>query len=213
MGSRRAAEKSEESPAPMQEIVAAGAALLVVDEKGNVLQASGWEEMLGGPAPQSIPDGEGGAAELFEMMAAAAQESRRSGAAVRRYIGVSLERHRTYAIFAGPMRGAIRPAAVAILASEITDAFKAGPQEGEAIRQLGHDLRTPLTSMSGAVEILQMGRLGALVPQQAKLVDMVQQGIDLMLSLIERATTPYRVAATGGSGPNPGTVPGDGILR
>lgn len=213
MVSHAAAKRSADPGAEMTELVATGAAFLIVDGQGDVRRASGWREMLGEPAPPRLPAEGAGSGELFEAMAEAAEESRRLGAVVRRYVSVSLERRRNYAVFAGPVPGPGRAASIAILVSEITDAYQAGPQEGETIRELGHDLRTPLTSMSGAVEILQMGRLGTLSPEQAKLVGMLQQGIDLMLSLIDQATTPYRMAAARATGGVSGTMPGDGMLR
>jgi signal transduction histidine kinase len=128
---------------------------------------------------------------------------------VRRYVEVSLDRRRTYSVAAGPFADGGQGPETAVLVSEISDAFSAGPKEGEAIRQLGHDLRTPLTSMGGAVELLQTGRLGRLSPEQARLLGMLRQGLDLMLSLIDEATLPYRRAA-GVAGPRRGTGGGGG---
>jgi len=90
---------------------------------------------------------------------------------------------------------------MAVLASEITEAFTIAPREGQAIRDLGHDLRSPLTSLSGAVELLQSGRVGALTQEQDRLLGMMQQGLQMMLTLIDDATSPYRAAAGPG---NPG---------
>ncbi len=182
------------------EVQAAGAALLVVDRSGAVIGTSGWEELFGDKAPGALPATGGSGDELLDAVACVVEESARRRATVRHCFGISLDRQRFYSLSAGPLPAAGRDPATALLALEITEAFKAGPKEGEEIRQLGHDLRTPLTSMSGAVELLGTGRLGPLSPEQGKLVGMLQKGIELMLSLIDEATVPYRAGAGNGSG-------------
>jgi signal transduction histidine kinase len=84
---------------------------------------------------------------------------------------------------------------------------QAGTEEGKVIRQLGHDLRTPLTSISGAVELLQSGRLGGLQPQQERVVSLMQKGVEGMVRLIDESTAPFRkdrdLLATLGLEPGP----------
>jgi signal transduction histidine kinase len=77
----------------------------------------------------------------------------------------------------------------------VTIAESGDPQasvaEGKVIRALGHDLRTPLTSISGAVELLQSGRLGGLEPPQEKVLGLMAKGVENMVRLIDEATAPY----------------------
>src|SRR3970282_1539343 len=101
-------------------------------------------------------------------------------------VSVVLERQRFYSVAVAPVDQA-HDGSMAALVTEITDVFGMGPREGDAIRQLSHDLRTPLTSMNGAVELLESGRLGRLTPEQARLLDMLGKGLQMMLSLIEDA--------------------------
>jgi signal transduction histidine kinase len=171
------------------------AALLIVDEQGAVAQASGWHELFGDPPPSRMPAPGTEDETLIASVAQAVEEARRRGGPVRRVAAVSLDRHRYYSVSAGPAGPGAGGRGTAALVVEITDAFKAGPKEGEEIRHLGHDLRTPLTSMSGAVELLQSGRLGPLAPEQERLLGMLQQGMQMMLTLIEDATNIYRAAA------------------
>ncbi len=196
--------------APSPELQAAGAALLLVDERGTVLGSAGWKEAFGDPAPAVIRDGGGDGEALLEAVASIVAEARQRRGRVRRCVEISLDRHRTYSISAGPVAGDGPEPETAVLALDITDGFRAGPKEGEAIRQLGHDLRSPLTSMSGAVEMLQMGRLGRLSAEQTRLVGMLQQGIELMLSLIDEATVHYRAAA-GCDVPGRSAISGGGV--
>jgi signal transduction histidine kinase len=43
--------------------------------------------------------------------------------------------------------------------------------------------------MSGAVELLESGRLGQLTPEQTRLLGMLGKGMQMMLSLIDDAST------------------------
>ena len=49
--------------------------------------------------------------------------------------------------------------------------------------------------MSGAVELLQSGRIGEVSPEQGRLLSMLRKGLDMMLALIDRATEDYRRSA------------------
>jgi signal transduction histidine kinase len=178
------------------EILATGVAFVIVDRDGRVLGASGWDETFGSPPARFHPEG-GTSEPLLDEISSALAESRQSGAVARRYLEVVLDQRRQFAVAAGPLAETGRE--TAILVQEITGAFRVAPKEGQAIRDLGHDLRTPLTSMSGAVELLNTGRLGRLTPEQTRLLGMVQQGLELMLSLIDEATAPYRQRAADAS--------------
>jgi signal transduction histidine kinase len=182
------------------------AALLVVSAAGEVTRSMGWDRVVGSRAPEKIRRGSAEAASddpedaLLDSIAVAVHESRRVAGPVRKVAEVSSDKARYYSISAGPARGSDDE--TAILVVEITEAFKVGPREGDSIRQLGHDLRTPLTSMGGAVELLQSGRLGELTAEQNRLLGMLQQGMQMMLTLIDEATEPYRAEArsSGGGG-------------
>ncbi len=114
-------------------------------------------------------------------------------APTRRVVAVELDKRRFYSVSAGPL-GAGGDGQAAALVLEITDAFGLGPREGDSIRELAHDLRTPLASMSGAVELLESGRLGQLTPEQVRLLGMLGKGMQMMLSLIDDATTRAKAA-------------------
>jgi len=101
---------------------------------------------------------------------------------------VQTDKARLYALVAAPSGGAGGRLTVTI--AETGDP-QAGAAEGKVIRQLGHDLRTPLTSISGAVELLQSGRLGGLQPQQVKVLGLMEKGVDGMVRLIDEGTAPY----------------------
>jgi signal transduction histidine kinase len=194
-----------EAGGPAAEVSAAGAALLVVDEGRGVVRSSGWDRLFGTPVPERIPAPASGDEddELLGAIARALEEADRSGEVAHAYVVVSLDRKRRYAVSAGrighnggatggahPRNGGGR--VTAVLVDDISDSFRVSPAEGEVVRQLAHDLRTPLTSLGGAVELMQSGRLGAIRPEHERLLTIMQKGIDLMLTRINEAAAPYR---------------------
>ena len=170
-----------------------GAALVVVDRSGWVVRSSGWEGALRKPVPARIPPSEEDLDVLLEGIAAAIDDARRLSARAHRLVSVVLERQRFYSVAVAPVDQA-HDGSMAALVTEITDVFGMGPREGDAIRQLSHDPRTLLTSMGGAVELLESGRLGQLTPEQARLLDMLGKGLRMMLSLLDDASARAKAA-------------------
>jgi signal transduction histidine kinase len=64
------------------------------------------------------------------------------------------------------------------------------------VAQLAHDLRSPLTSIAGATELLLSGRLGQLAMKQEKLVKIVDEGTVRMTTIINDA---YEQGREGGA--------------
>ncbi|MCI0410715.1 MAG: hypothetical protein L0191_19505 [Acidobacteria bacterium] len=107
---------------------------------------------------------------------------------------VTLERqHRHYILVQteivnqGPLAGKM----LATL-TDLTEILRHSDLAGEFIRQARHDLRGPLTSLRGAVDLLQSGRVGELKEPQKKLLELMgratQQMTD-MLSAIPAGTS------------------------
>ena len=175
-----------------------GAAFLVVDRAGWVLRSDGWERVLKTPTPARIPAQGDDPNPLLDGVTAALEEARRLAGPTRRMVSIELDRERFYTVSAGPIGGKGEGAAAALV-MEITELFSLGPREGDAIRQLAHDLRTPLTSMSGAVELLESGRLGQLTPEQVRLLEMLGKGMQMMMSLLDDASARAKSAQEGGA--------------
>ena len=168
-----------------------GVAVLLVGGRGAVLESRGWDTLSPDPAPRRFGGGEEEDNPILRGIGDVVAEVRRTGRPAARSVEVSLERPRLYCITAGPVSGSGQDEKVAVAVQE-APAAQAGRAEGRVIRQLGHDLRTPLTSISGAVELLQSGRLGGLAPAQERVLGLMQKGVDAMVRLIDEATVPYR---------------------
>ncbi len=184
--SHRSVSRSS-SPAGIE---AAGAALLVVDGQDNLVEASGWARCFGAEPPARLAPNAASIDAFGQGLAEVVGEARRRNGPVRRLLAVTLDRKRLYAVSAGPAGET-----VAIVAMECTEGGEAAPREGDAIRQLAHDLRTPLASMSGAIEMLESGRLGRPAPQQSRMLGLLNEGVQRMLQMIDGAAAPYRTAS------------------
>jgi signal transduction histidine kinase len=166
------------------------AAFVLVDARDGVEQADGWSTVSVDPAPKSF--GAAGAREdpIRRGIREALADARARKAPVVRRVEMSLEKLRVYAIAAAPMPGD-RAGRMVVTVAEMGGP-EASAAEGRVIRQLGHDLRTPLTSISGAVELMQSGRLGPIQPQQERVLGMMEKGVEALVRLIDEATAAYR---------------------
>ena len=167
-------------------------AFLVVDGKRGVIRASGWETVVGRPAPTRIPPAGLLPDTLEDAIAAGIEEAERTGAAARRTASVGGRRPGPCLIIAccvSPSRAGRR---TAVVVDARIGAAAAVASEGQVIRRLAHDLRSPLTSISGAAELLQGGRLGAMTEPQLKCLALMSRAIASLLEVIETAAAPYR---------------------
>ena len=73
------------------------------------------------------------------------------------------------------------------LFNDLTE-FVSGSEPVRAlVSQLAHDLRSPLTSISGAAELLLSGRVGELAGAQGRLVKIVDEGTQKLAAIIKGA--------------------------
>ena len=174
-----------------------GLAIVVVDPEGRVLEAPGWERAFGLAAPVCLDSGTESRDDLLKGISGVLDECRRTAGPVRRFLAIPLDRVRYYAVSASRLRGDEGRGHRAAVVQEITDGLDLGPREGDALRQLAHDLRSPLTSMQGAIDLLQAGRVGQVTADQSRLLGMLQKSLEMMLSLVEDASARARRAHGG----------------
>lgn len=170
---------------------ARAAAFLILDAEGLVTTIEGWESLAIDVPPTSLAPGGDYDSPLPRGLAALAAAARAGNRPEAEVFEVTTDREHFYAAVAAPLPGPGRARSIAVCVTE-TDAPKASEAEGIIIRQLGHDLRTPLTSISGGVELMQSGRLGGLQPQQERILGLMQKGVESMTRQIDEATAPYR---------------------
>jgi len=86
---------------------------------------------------------------------------------------------------------------------DITESLSGSPSLQRIFSQVNHDIRSPLTSISGAAELLQSGRVGALDGVQQRLLGIIGEGvrkIDDILARTKSALAEGQVAAVAGEG-------------
>jgi signal transduction histidine kinase len=90
-----------------------------------------------------------------------------------------------------------------ILMVDIGAVFSESPVLQRVFSQVNHDLRSPLTSIAGAAELLLSGRVGALEGVQRRLVTIMEEGTRKMSAILTRTKTHLAEAgqaAGGGEG-------------
>src|SRR5262249_37194890 len=70
---------------------------------------------------------------------------------------------------------------------DLTDLIREGDVAADLLRQIRHDLRGPLTSLRGAVDLLRSGRVGTMEARQAKLLDLMDRAARQMCDLLSAA--------------------------
>jgi len=83
-----------------------------------------------------------------------------------------------------------------VLCSDLTSIVTGAEPVRALVSQLAHDLRNPLTSISGAAELLLSGRVGELVGAQQRLVKIVDDGTQKLATIIRNA---YEEGREGGA--------------
>jgi signal transduction histidine kinase len=167
---------------------------MIVDDRGTVVRVTGWEKIFGIPAPERIEPPENENDRLLACLVEAIDEAGTTGGLARRTAHFT-DPPRTIDIAAASLAigGGGANTAIMVQPGGPTAGSEKGA-EGEAIRKLDHDLRSPLTSISGAAELLESTRLGRLNEQQTKCLGVILKGVDVMLELLMAAAAPYRQA-------------------
>lgn len=93
---------------------------------------------------------------------------------------------------------------MAVLIMELTALLGQGDIAKDFVRQVRHDLRGPLTSMRGAVDLLLTGRLGPLEEKQTKVLGLVEKATRQMTAIVSGSPDP----AAGGTGDPTGRAGG-----
>lgn len=76
-----------------------------------------------------------------------------------------------------------------VLLQDITAPLTESPALQRIFSQVNHDLRSPLTSIAGAAELLLSGRVGSIEGVQRRLVTIVEEGTQKMSAILTRTKT------------------------
>ena len=97
-------------------------------------------------------------------------------------------RHRHYVLVrTAPTRGPSGVERMAALVMDLTEALGESDLAGDFVRQVRHDLRGPLTSLRGAVDLLRTERVGRLEERQKKLIHLMDKSVQQMTDMLSGA--------------------------
>jgi nitrogen-specific signal transduction histidine kinase len=164
------------------------AGIMVLDGSGRVRFASprmleilgGEVESLGDDADDTGESPEFPRKEAFALLRKACE----SGTAMSRLLTLDRVSSRYFQVSAGPIPGEGTEKLTAVLILELTGVVSQGDIAKEFVRQVRHDLRGPLTSMRGAVDLLLTGRLGPLEEKQKRILALVEKATHQMTAIV-----------------------------
>ncbi|HEY3176069.1 MAG TPA: histidine kinase dimerization/phospho-acceptor domain-containing protein [Candidatus Polarisedimenticolia bacterium] len=89
-----------------------------------------------------------------------------------------------------------------VMLQDISEPLTESPAIRKVFSQVNHDLRSPLTSIAGAAELLLSGRVGVVDGVQRRLVRIVEEGSQKMSAILARTKTDLaqESQAAGGQG-------------
>ena len=172
------------------------AGVMVLDARGRVLYASPMAtDLLGGEIRHLRNEGDLPAetprAQALNDLRAVCE----TGTPVSRLITWDKER-RHYLYLSASRRDEDASGRVVAMVMDLTEVMAGGEIAEEFIRQLRHDLRGPLTSIKGAVDLLRTERLGSLSAGQSRLLDLLDTAVRSMTGMVARKSP-------SGAGPSP----------
>ncbi len=170
----------------------APAACLIVHDDGEVVRASGWDRMFDIAAPEQIRPEVVQRDPLMAAVSEALLQAGETGGVAHSLVEIDRPGRAWVSIAAASLAlgGGAGTMVIIRSADDVVD-----PAAGKAIRKLEHDLRSPLTSISGAAELLESGRLGELSQEQTRCLGVLQRGVESLLGMLVAAAAPFRLAA------------------
>lgn len=176
------------------------AGVLVLDPSGRVLFASDRAVKLVGGSVESVTSDTASSDdfprhEVFTQLCKACE----TWSPVSRLVTFDRECRHYILVSASPLPESGGERRMAVLIMDLTDLVAQGDMAREFVRQVRHDLRSPLTSMRGAVDLLLSERLGTLDEKQKKLVVLVEKATHSMTAIVSGGPAPA-VSGTGREG-------------
>jgi len=192
--------RPEEEPLSGLALDGIPAGVLVLDPSGRVLFASAPAvKMMGGEAESVASDtlssDDFPRRDVFNLLRRACE----SWSPVSRLVTFDRECRHYIQVSAGPLPDGSGEKRMAVLIMDLTEAVAQGDMAKEFVRQVRHDLRSPLTSMRGAVDLLLTGRLGPLDEKQKKLLVLAEKATHQMTAIVSGGAAPA-VTGTGQEG-------------
>jgi signal transduction histidine kinase len=164
------------------------AGVLVCDPAGGVLYASApLVSLLGGELRQvgseKGPEGNGGGS-IRGQFVEALGEALRMEKPLDRLLTVDDDRRRAFYLTVVPQVDARGNRLRVAHLMDLSALVARGDLIADVLRQVRHDLRGPLTSLLGAIELMQTERVGRLEERQRRLLQIMEKATQSMSELV-----------------------------
>lgn len=161
------------------------AGVLVLDSDGLVRQATRTVESLLGKdlrvAARSTESSEG---LLADEVLAVLRDVCGTHEAVSRVVRFDRARRHYVHVWAIPRRTAKGPAQTTVFLLDVTRLLVETDIVSDVVRQIRHDLSSPLTALRGGIELLLAERLGRLQDPQKKLLRIMGEGAESIVDIV-----------------------------
>jgi len=183
-----------------QVIAGLDAVLLLVDGDGTVLYANDRSRHLLGRDLTGVPMDPSSFEDdppLLTTLAAFVRDAGTEGAEE-----LTIDRHGGQPRYLWTRLGRDVEGRRLLQVNDISEAICGTDAMGKIFSQVNHDLRSPLTSISGGAELLLSGRVGALDGVQRRLVTIIEDSSRKMQQILQetRDRLALKEAAVGGGG-------------
>jgi signal transduction histidine kinase len=75
----------------------------------------------------------------------------------------------------------------AILVEDVTGIVTCGRETSQWARNLVHDLKSPLSTVAGSIDLIFSGRLGEVDPKLQNFLNLIQKGVDRLIEMLGTA--------------------------
>jgi len=166
------------------------AGVAVLNPEGQVLYASASFRRLSGlDGRATVQEVENSSEPLQSGLLAVLREACSEWKPASRLVAFDLEHRHYLYVAAQPQVGETGAQRMAAMAIDLTEAVIQGDVANEFIRQVRHDLRSPLTSIQGAIELLLSERVGPLVdPRQKRLLTIMERALQSMTTTMSKGS-------------------------
>ena len=171
---------------PLLEFLPVG--LLLLDEEARVLALSAEMERMMGCRLTSlsdcVPDSDDfPRAEILEAL----REAVRGWSTSERTVSLDRQSRRHVLLRTAVGPGNADGDRMVAMVIELTEIIRQGRLSEDFMSQVRHDLRGPLTSMRGGVDLLRTERVGRLNERQSRLLDLLERACHQMIGIVSAA--------------------------
>lgn len=167
------------------------AGLFLVEPDGTVSFATpralaylGIREPSGNGNRPGLEGGNG----IAKQIAARIPPSNGSNAVVKReYIRLGKDGDRFLSVTLSPVRSRPGSGQWAVLVEDVSDIVAKGHEASQWARGLVHDLKSPLSTVAGSIDLIFSGRLGEVDPKLQNFLNLIQKGVDRLIEMLANA--------------------------